>query len=213
MEFLTDAIKNPIGGANIFFEDGSYNLKDLVSSREEEFYVFNFTNTIGIKDVEDLQEYTNLKVENKKVKILIRTPNITVSSQNKLLKTLEEIQPNVYFFFFIPFGVSLIPTLLSRCNTLYLPVQKTKITKDFSDFLNASIKKRLDIIDRLWKNEDIRQKIVLDFLQELDLYIHINIKNLDNEKLRKARTISQVIKSALKSGVFSKTTFQTLSLL
>ena len=54
-----------------------------------------------------------------KVFVIPNAENITLNSQNALLKLIEEPPPHVFFFFITPTPKSLLPTILSRSEIVY----------------------------------------------------------------------------------------------
>ena len=70
-----------------------------------------------------------------KVFILKNFEKISTLAQNKLLKTLEEPPKNVYFILCTKNAMATLPTIMSRCQKIYLPkYDDEKILKAISGF-------------------------------------------------------------------------------
>ena len=83
---------------------------------------------------------------NSKIFVLNNFENTSVLAQNKLLKTLEEPPQNVYFVLNVKNEQLVLPTIMSRCQKIYLPkFDKQKIAESLSEF-NLSYEQKQDII-------------------------------------------------------------------
>lgn len=93
--------------------------------------------SINVEEMLNLIEEANtLPYEgDSKVFILNNFENTNVLAQNKLLKTLEEPPKNVYFVLNIKNEAKVLPTILSRCQKLYLPqYDKAEIEAFMKDY-------------------------------------------------------------------------------
>lgn len=83
---------------------------------------------------------------NSKIFVLNNFENTSVLAQNKLLKTLEEPPQNVYFVLNVKNEQLVLPTIMSRCQKIYLPkFDNQKIQESLSEF-NLTDEQKQDII-------------------------------------------------------------------
>lgn len=87
--------------------------------------------TIKISQVRNLQKQISLSTPNQIQPIVIhQAQNLTLTGQHALLKTLEEPPSNHQFLLTIPTTHSLLPTILSRGQLIYLnPTINNKVNK------------------------------------------------------------------------------------
>tara|TARA_B100000586_G_scaffold89659_1_gene63753 strand:- start:2037 stop:2756 length:720 start_codon:yes stop_codon:yes gene_type:complete len=71
---------------------------------------------------------------------------LTKESANRFLKTIEEPPQNVHFIFLTTSKAKVLPTILSRCNPLYIP-SNTEITPP-EPYINFSTLKKLPLHDQ-----------------------------------------------------------------
>lgn len=102
------------------FELGKYVASQLLACKisdlhnNPDFYVIGNNGSISVDDINSVIDFTNRSSVNDRKVILINQANtITVSSQNKLLKILEDRVGNILIF--ITNSVALIETVTSRC--------------------------------------------------------------------------------------------------
>jgi hypothetical protein len=102
-----------------------------------------------------------------KVVLINQAENLTPESQNSLLKMLEEPGPNNYFLLVTGKPFSLLPTVISRCQTLqhHSPASPDSTQKLLSP--SADLQKNLEMSDQLSADK----QAVLPFLEnQLVLY-------------------------------------------
>lgn len=90
---------------------------------------------IGVKEMASMQERLSLKSYegNAKICIIWGAEKINLASANKFLKTLEE-PPQHTFFFLLSATTELLPTIISRCQSLILPpISKKALVKAIED--------------------------------------------------------------------------------
>ncbi|MCA9355844.1 hypothetical protein KC865_04860 [Candidatus Kaiserbacteria bacterium] len=90
---------------------------------------------------------------------VVRTNFITVEAQNALLKILEEPPLTTKFIFVLPADFTVIPTLLSRFDSVSIEVdKKTPVTQDeiFLKFSKSNYKDRLADIESASKKKDVK---------------------------------------------------------
>lgn len=86
--------------------------KDL--SKNPDFYITSSNNTVSSEDIKDLVEFSwRTSIKGKKVILINNAHTITVTTQNKLLKLLEDREDNILIL--LSDSNTLIPTIISRC--------------------------------------------------------------------------------------------------
>lgn len=96
--------------------------------------------------------------------ILIECNAITNEAQNALLKVLEEPVAHTHFFIVIPKAGDLLPTVRSRLEFIYVQEEGVE-PEDGESFLDAPLKKRLDIVSALAEGKN--KKHIELFFQSL----------------------------------------------
>ncbi|MEK7638775.1 MAG: hypothetical protein AAB388_01300 [Patescibacteria group bacterium] len=86
---------------------------------------------------------------------------VTVEAQHALLKLLEEPPVTTKFVFVLPAGASLLPTLLSRFHE-QAPTLAAADTPEFEEFLHASYRERLAVIETKLKAKDDNWQAAID---------------------------------------------------
>ncbi len=109
----------------------------------------------GIDMVRTLISAAHLRPEHGQTEqvILVATEFITEEAQQALLKIIEEPPVSTKFVFVLPQGYSLLPTLESRFSRVTDEMVVTE-TATFTDFLNATIKERFELIEQSIKQKD-----------------------------------------------------------
>lgn len=112
--------------------------------------------SIGIEEVKFLNNFLKIKPLGSKKLIIIKEANIlTTEAQNSLLKILEE-PPEYAQVFLESRGIeSLLPTILSRCQTIKLTAEEGESVPNSheSDFLKMTPTERFDYCETLSKLE------------------------------------------------------------
>ncbi len=96
--------------------------------------------------------------------IVIECNAITHEAQNALLKVLEEPVAHTHFFIVIPKASDLLPTVRSRLEFVHI-TQSSIASEDGESFLDAPLKKRLDIVSALAEGKN--KKHIELFFQSL----------------------------------------------
>jgi DNA polymerase-3 subunit delta' len=119
--------------------------------------------SIKNEQVEHFQEFVNIKpyLGDYKVIIIDEASTMTVSAQNRILKTLEEAPKNVVIIFICETISALLPTIVSRCQRLSFSRLDQQIIKSYlmssyglleeealvySQYADGSLKKALDAV-------------------------------------------------------------------
>jgi len=169
------------------------------STHPDVFTLKSETLTITIENIKEAQQFLRLKSfrAQKKVLIIQDAQNLGEASANAFLKTLEEPPKNSFIAICASRIDSLIPTIISRCNKVFLPSKEDK-TEDFRftqvlGFLNGErpvFKDRKDFLSFVWSlNLTIREVFLSSLgrnnqlLKASDCEIilkNIKIKNISN---------------------------------
>lgn len=83
---------------------------------------------------------------------VVRSHAVTIEAQHALLKLLEEPPPGVRIVFILRQGITLLPTVLSRCQTT--DTDNLSATDTLHTFLTLSYAERLALIDRYHTKKD-----------------------------------------------------------
>ncbi len=109
--------------------------------------------SIGIDQVRQMQKAISLKpyLDKQKFCLISEAQNLTSEAQNSLLKILEEPPVDCQIILTVSEESLLLPTILSRCQTIFLNQEKKQLEKTekkellnfFSKLLSCSLAKRL----------------------------------------------------------------------
>jgi hypothetical protein len=150
-----------------------------------------------IEHVRALEKFTKLKLPEKTAVIIKDFQNATEPAQNAFLKNLEEPQENLIYILSAPSENFILPTILSRCQIIYLNSQ-TKISKEdmkfAQNFLAASVVEKL-LQTSEYKNRDNAKQ----FLNKLILSGHKLIKN-DPKIALKLEVVEETFERIKKNG-------------
>lgn len=127
---------------------------DIVEiSAEDEVQDTEF-DTFGVDDAEQLIRNAHIRPATHNTQLcVIRTPFISLEAQNALLKVFEEPPLSTRFLLIVPKDFVVIDTLLSRCEIVEAD-NSTLENKSFTDFLAASYRERLALIDQAQKKKN-----------------------------------------------------------
>lgn len=109
--------------------------------------------SFSVEDARAVSSFAYFKPVGERKYIVISAQSMTVEAQNALLKIVEEGSGSSVFFFVLPGGVPVVPTLESRCITIKTIDNKQK-TKDGEEFLKMSYKGRLEVAEKFAKDHD-----------------------------------------------------------
>jgi DNA polymerase-3 subunit delta' len=109
---------------------------------------------LGVREAQQLVKNAHLRpAATSRQLCVVRAQFITLEAQNALLKVFEEPPHSTRFLLIVPRDFIVIPTLLSRCETVDADI-KAEENLSFVDFLSASFAERLALIDQAQKNKD-----------------------------------------------------------
>lgn len=118
------------------FELGLYIAAAILGCSEKElyknpdFYMTGTNDTVSSNDIKDLIDFSwRSSLMGKKVILLNNSHTVSVSTQNKLLKILEDREDNVLIL--LADSYTLIPTIISRCCHIQLQPPTSAIIKRF----------------------------------------------------------------------------------
>lgn len=165
--------------------------KEILTSKETIKYfpkakrVVEF-NIKKIADIKDMIKFTNVSLSEKTVFFLPNFDSASLEAQNAFLKTLEEPQENLSYVLSAQNEAEVLPTIISRCNVIYVQTKKTLDTKELDtalDFVNSGVSQKFEIISKLSKRED-----ALEFLE--------NFQNVLRHKLAENPTYQKTLELA-----------------
>lgn len=120
-----------------------------------------------IEHIKDINHFINLGHSSPMGVFIKDLDKASLEAQNAFLKPLEEPQPNIFYFLTASSSDSLIPTIISRVNVVFVQSTGPKKTEKKLDFLSLSTGEQLAQIGKI---KD-RQK-ALDFLSQLERQTH-----------------------------------------
>lgn len=175
-------------------KEADFLLENNYSPRYD-FLIIHPENSLGIKEIREMQKNLILKpaITNYKTVILNHAELLTIEAQNALLKSLEEPPEYLYIFLFVTDYQLLLPTIISRCQIVTLPLEKidlddndmTYLTNLYNSLISASSSKKLIITENIFPNKNEALLFIeksLLFWQQ-NLYSDILIKySLDLQK-------------------------------
>ncbi len=132
---------------------------------------------LGINDARRLRRLQTTKaLKVGKRFFVISFAAMTEEAQNTLLKVIEEPSPGTYFFFITSKSAALLPTFLSRCETI-TPATSDVAGNVAGKFYQAAPAERLALVGKwLDEHEDNHKTLALNFLDELEKFLAIKIK-------------------------------------
>ena len=172
----------------------------------------------GQRNVNDFLSVTPSIAVNKVV-LILNAQTMNNSSQNALLKSLEEPAPNSYIIISTDRPKSLLETIYSRCQIINIPNVTQKVTNEWliengisdinsNDF--PSFSTPLSILNDI-QNDDHHNfrdfiNIISEYLDnKLDLNLTIkNISSLEIDLIMKANYLIEFLKILLKSNLLSE---------
>ncbi|AGF46895.1 DNA polymerase III subunit delta' [Candidatus Kinetoplastibacterium desouzaii TCC079E] len=98
------------------------------------------SNEIRIDQIRDIIPWINITPyrNNKKIIIIYKTNNLNIVSSNALLKIIEEPPPNVIIIIVADYLEGILPTIISRCQRIYLPIPNNNISLDWLNKNNVN---------------------------------------------------------------------------
>ena len=172
----------------------------------------------GQRNVNDFLSVTPSIAVNKVV-LILNAQTMNNSSQNALLKSLEEPAPNSYIIITTDRPKSLLETIYSRCQIINIPNVTQKITNEWliengisdinsNDF--PSFSTPLSILNEIQNNDHHNFRDFINIISEyldnkLDLNLTIkNISSLEIDLIMKANYLIEFLKILLKSNLLSE---------
>ena len=172
----------------------------------------------GQRNVNDFLSVTPSIAVNKVV-LILNAQTMNNSSQNALLKSLEEPAPNSFIIITTDRPKSLLETIYSRCQIINIPNVTQKITNEWliengisdinsNDF--PSFSTPLSILNDIQNNDHHNFRDFINIISEyldnkLDLNLTIkNISSLEIDLIMKANYLIEFLKILLKSNLLSE---------
>ncbi len=159
--------------------------KDLEIKRagNADFFVETFE-ALGVDDVAHILDFSLRTALVQKKIVCITAHSITGPAQNSMLKMLEDPTGETIYFFILRSSAGLLPTFLSRVQTIRLNDISSNVktnSNNSSDlslediptpgkFLSAPLAKRMDMIKEIMDKES--KDLVSDFLIQLEQHVH-----------------------------------------
>lgn len=147
----------------------AFNLKGYRINHPDILY-FKTGEKLGIAEARKIKKHFSLKpysAEGRSV-IIEDASLMTDEAQNALLKTIEELPEDALFILASSSDANFLPTILSRCQIVYLSPSEGRIdTSDVEKLLNWGLTERFEYVEKIKNREE--------FLKTLAVYFHHNI--------------------------------------
>jgi len=129
-----------------------------------------------IEDIRKLNSFTSLSLKEKTAIVIENIEKSTNEAVNAFLKSLEEPQDNLYFLLTSKSIHKVLPTISSRCQTIYVS-QKRELenTKELENMLKLKPSERLSFFDKIKKRKE-----AIIFLENLIFFLHQKLKENNN---------------------------------
>lgn len=156
---------------------------------------------------------------------VIATPSITNEAQNALLKTLEEPPADAMFFFIVPAPQTLLSTLRSRAQILWMShIHSMDVRHPYTDkaivdakkFLAATATARLEMLKPLLeKDEDEKRDLgkIIAFLSALERELEKSPKGLHAARREGIESVYRARKYIGDKGALIKPLLEQVALL
>lgn len=150
-----------------------------LSKNHPDVLYFEEAETLGIEQARKIKEHFSLKPYSAegRVVVLEDASNLTIDAQNALLKTLEEPPEGSILLLGASSDVSLLPTIISRCQMEYLPARRggpigkaevgEKFYHDIAKLVGQTIEERFEYIEKLENREEFLKALVGYFRNKL----------------------------------------------
>ena len=147
-------------------------------SEKEDIFIFDTQNDRGVESMRMLISKLGKKPFKSEVTtaIIQEAQYLTIEAQNALLKTLEEPAKTSRLILTTASEFSLLPTISSRCQKVYLDEAESKEVNILSGILKAKVSDRLEMSEKI---------NLFDLTKELHLILNSTVrgKNIDREVL------------------------------
>lgn len=147
-------------------------------SEKEDIFIFDTENDRGVGPIRLLISKLGRKPFRSKVAtaIIQEAQHLTTEAQNSLLKTLEEPAKTSRLILTSKSEFSLLPTISSRCQKVYLDDKVVRKVNIISDIMKVKISDRLEMSEKI---------SLFDLTQELHWILNSTIigKNIDRAAL------------------------------
>ena len=126
---------------------------------------------LGIEQARIIKEHFSFKPYQLEGKVVIieDASLFTMETQNALLKTLEELPEKAIFIMGVNSEENLLPTVLSRCQMIYLPTSEVDepVTSEVAELLDKNIEERFEYIEKLKDKEQFLHSLLVYFQRKL----------------------------------------------
>lgn len=130
---------------------------------------------LGIAEARKIKVHFSLKPYSAKGRavVLEDATTLTAEAQNALLKTIEELPKEAVFILGASSDANLLPTILSRCEIIYLEAKNDdtlkyyKYHQDLEKLLGSTIEERFAYIEKLKNRDELLHFLVYTFREML----------------------------------------------
>ena len=193
-------------------------LSFLVS--QPDFLCLSGEESIGIEEARKLQQFLIFKPfqENKTAVLIPEAQKLTTEAQNALLKTLEEPPESSQIVLTAPDPSWLLPTVVSRCRLVSLPLTMEKLNekekKDLNDFwdllFSSSIPQRFLLFEEAKIASD--RQTAITWVDKAIIFIRERLLSQKNVQYSAVINLLNRTKSLLKANTNVRLTLEVLLL-
>lgn len=145
-----------------------------------------------IEEVRNLNSFLSLTLPKPTAIIIKDIDQTTTEALNALLKNLEEPQKNVTFILTASSEYKVLPTIVSRCQTIKITNQNSKINneEEIGNFLESSHGNKLAFIDKIKSRGE-----AVSFVKDLIFTLHSNLKTSGENLFNTAKKLKAAQKT------------------
>ena len=199
-------------------------LETSLTSNHPDLLYFPYDSKLGIEQAKQVKEHFLLRPYSARGKVVVMedASNLTLEAQNALLKTLEEPPETALLILGAPSEDKLIPTVVSRCQVVYIPVIASGAKQSLSmeeiassttsprndDFmnnieklLNSEVEERFEYVEKLKERGEFLHFMLIYFRNQL-----LNSGHLYNDRdiNVSGRNVKDFLKELLQAEEWAK---------
>ncbi len=194
---------NSIGKKALALEFAKAVLKNEKLETHPDFQILESQEEIGVEKVRQFITQVSFKpfISKFKVAVIDNAQNLNEQSSNALLKTLEEPPPAAVLILIS--NKRLLPTIVSRCQTLNFNRSSQKQRAHFTENENISslenelkVLKKASVSDRLLKVTEYAEKEIAELKEVLQTWQDLEVESLSQrpENFARVRVFSEILK-------------------
>lgn len=163
-------------------------------------------NSIGIEQIQDLQEEMRYKPfqERAQIALILDAKKLTVQAQNAFLKTLEDSPDETIYILLTQNEKDLLPTIASRSKKIYSKDRKEKLEKKIEEeicFENEDMIYCFSVFEKIGKEKIDSLQYLDDYLDSLQIQLRNGIKKgVDIEDITRRISLVNITKGQINAN-------------